>query len=99
VRDSLLQVITPADKLTLLKSRYHTFLRSASITSARVSFAGLRTGATQADFCQRLHLKPGYDEYVVTDGLENFLQLTFTFSSGKLKHVEYSELINMDTID
>jgi len=99
VRDSLLQAVTPADKIILLKSRYNTLLRSASIASARVSFAGFRTGAAQADFCQQLHLKPGYDEYVVTDGMENFLQLTFSFNNGKLKRVEYRELVDMDTID
>jgi len=99
VRDSLLQVKTPADKLVLFKNRYKTLLRGATITSTRVSFAGLRVGATQDAFCRTMHLKPGYDQYVFADGMENFVQLTFTFSSGKLRRVEYEELINMDAID
>lgn len=99
MRDSLLRAVTPADKVDLLKCRYNTLLLKASITSTRVSFAGLRVGATQADFCRQLHLKSGYDEYVITDGMENFLQLICTFNSGKLKRVEYRALVDMDTID
>jgi hypothetical protein len=99
VRDSLLQVKTPTDKLVLFKNRYKTLLRAATITSTRVSFAGLRVGVTQKAFCQALHLKPNYDQYVFTDGTENFVQLMLTFSSGKLWRVEYKELIDMDAID
>ena len=61
--------------------------------------AGLRVGASRADFCQKLHLKPGYDQYVITDGVENFVQLTFAFAGGKLKRVEYRELLDMDATD
>ncbi|RYE90209.1 MAG: hypothetical protein EOO37_03475 [Cytophagaceae bacterium] len=99
VKDSLLQVKTPADKLVLFKNRYKALLRSATITSTKVSFAGLRVGAAQAAFCRALHLKPGYDQYVFADGMENFAQLTLTFCGGKLRRVEYEELMNRDAID
>ena len=99
VSDSLLQVKTPADKLTLFKNQYRALLRGATITSAKVRFAGLRTGATQTDFCRTLRLKPGYDQYIITDGMENFVQLTFAFAGGKLKSVEYRELVDMDGVD
>ena len=99
VSDSLLKVKTPADELILFKNQYNTILREASITSTKIRFAGLCTGATQADFCRTLRLKPGYDQYIITDGVENFVQLTFAFANGKLKSVAYRELVNMDAID
>ena len=99
VRDSLLQVKTPADRLTLFKNRYNALLREATITSTKVRFAGLHTGVSRASFCQKLHLKPGYDQYIITDGVENFVQLTFAFAGGKLKSVEYRELLDMDATD
>jgi hypothetical protein len=94
-----LQVKTPADKLTLFKNQYSALLRGATITSAKVRFAGLRTGAIQDDFCRTLRLKPGYDQYVITDGVENFVQLTFTFANSKLKSVGYRELVDMNGVD
>jgi len=99
VKDSLLQVKTPADNLTLFKNRYKVLLRRATITSTKVSFAGMRVGVTQETFCRTLHLKPNYTQYALTDGIENFVQLTFAFVAGKLQSVEYKELIDMDTIE
>jgi hypothetical protein len=99
VKDSLLQVRTAADNLTLFKNRYKVLLRRATITSTKVSFAGMRVGVTQETFCRTLHLKPNYNQYVFTDGIENFVQLTFAFVAGKLQSVEYKELIDMDAID
>jgi len=99
VKDSLLQVKTAADNITLFKNRYNALLRGATITSTKVSFDGMRIGIAQETFCRILHLKPTYDQYVCTDGMENFVQLTFTFVRGKLQVVKYEELINMDTID
>ena len=99
VRDSLLQVKTPADRLTLFKNRYNAQLCEATITSTKVRFAGLHTRVRRVNFCQKLHLKPGYDQYVITDGVENFVQLTFAFAGGKLKNVEYRELLDIDAID
>ena len=99
VRDSLLQVKTPTNKLTLFKNRYNAQLCEATITSTKVRFAGLHTRVRRVNFCQKLHLKPGYDQYVITDGVENFVQLTFAFAGGKLKSVKYRELLDMDATD
>jgi hypothetical protein len=99
VTDSLLQVKTPADNLTLFKNRYTVLLRGAAITSTKVTFAGMRVGVTQEAFCRTLHIKPGYDQYVFTDGLENFVQLTFSFGGDKLQRVDYKEVVTMDAID
>lgn len=99
VRDSVLRVATAADQLELFHNRYNTLLYSATITSARVSFAGMRIGVSKEQFCRTLHLSPAYDVYAFTDGTENFVQLSFTFSRGALKSAEYKPLINLDTLD
>jgi hypothetical protein len=99
VKDSILTVITPADRLTLFKNRYATLLISATFTSTKVSFGGLRTGVTKEVFCRTLHLSPAYTAYAFTDGMEDFVQLTCTFADNRLKSVEYKYLINPDSID
>jgi hypothetical protein len=99
IKDSLLQVKTSADNLTLFKNRHNALLRGAAITSTKVTFAGMQVGVTREVFCRTLHVKPGYGQYVFTDGMENFVQLTFSFTSSKLQRVDYKELVNMDAID
>ena len=99
IKDSILTVNTATDKLALLKNRYATLLISATFTSSKVSFGGLKTGVTKEVFCRTLHLSPAYTVYAFTDGMEDFVQLTCTFAAGKLKSVEYKYLINPDSID
>jgi len=99
IKDSVLLATTPADRLELLKNRYNTLLLGATFTSTKVSFGGLKMGVTKEAFCRTLHLSPAYTTYAFTDGMEDFVQLTCTFASGKLKSVEYKYLVNPDTID
>jgi hypothetical protein len=99
VKDSILYVATPADRLELFHNRFTTLLYSATITSTRVSFAGMQVGVSKEKFCRTLHLNPAYDVYTITNGMENFVQLRFVFFNGKLKSAEYKPLINLDTID
>ncbi|MBJ6143853.1 hypothetical protein [Hymenobacter sp. BT559] len=99
IKDSVLLAITPTDHLELFKNRYNTLLLGATFTSTKVSFGGLKIGVTKEVFCRTLHLSPTYTTYAFTDGMENFVQLTCTFASGKLRRVEYNYLINPDSID
>ena len=99
VMDSIMTVATPADHLDFLKNRNKALLYDATITSAKVSFAGMRTGVSREQFCRTLHLSPVYDVYAFTDGMENFTQLRFTFAAGKLQRVEYKPLRNLEAID
>jgi len=99
VKDSVLTVTTPADRLALFKNRYTTLLISATFTSTKVSFGGLKIGVTKEVFCRTLHLSPAYKVYAFTDGMEDFVQLTCTFADNKLKSVEYKYLVNPDSID
>lgn len=84
VTDSLLTATTAADQLTLFKNKYKTMLLGGKFTSAKMSFAGMRVGVSQDVFCRTLRLKPGYATYVIRDGQEELLQLTFSFTNGKL---------------
>jgi hypothetical protein len=99
MKDSILYVATAADQLELLRNRFTTLLYSATITSGKVGFAGMRVGVSKEQFCRTLHLNPAYDVYIITDGMENFVQLRFTFVSGKLKSAQFKPLINLDAID
>ncbi|RZK28029.1 MAG: hypothetical protein EOO63_12150 [Hymenobacter sp.] len=99
VKDSILVVATPADHLDLFKNRDKALLRGATITSTKVRFAGMRVGVSKEQFCRTLHLSSAYQVYTFTDGMENFVQLTFTFLTNKLSSVVYEELIAMDGID
>lgn len=99
LKDSIMVVATPADQLRLLKNRYKALLYSATITSAKVSFAGMRVGVSREQFCRTLHLSPAYDVYAFTDGMEDFVQLRFTFAGGKLQRVQYQQLVNLEAID
>jgi hypothetical protein len=99
VKDSILIATTPTDHLELLKNRYNTLVLGATFTSAKVSFGGLKVGVTKEVFCRVLQLRPAYTVYAFTDGIENFVRLTCTFTGNKLKKVEYKYLINPDAID
>jgi hypothetical protein len=99
IKDSVLTVTIPTDRLTLVKNRYTTLLVGATFTSTKVSFGGLKIGVTKEVFCRALHLSPTYTVYAFTDGMEDFVQLTCTFVNNKLKSVEYKYLINPDAID
>lgn len=99
VTDSVMAVATPLDHLDFLKNRHKALLYGATITSGRVSFAGMRVGVPKAQFCRTLHLSPAYDVYAFTDGMENFTQLRFTFAGDKLKSVQYKPLVNLEAID
>ncbi len=99
LQDSLLRVSTAADQLQFSKNRYKAMLLGGKFSSTKVSFAGMRVGVAQDVFCRTLRLQPGHDTYVVRDGEENFLQLTFRFSGGKLKQVEYDMLVPLESID
>ncbi|RZK13396.1 MAG: hypothetical protein EOO56_27210 [Hymenobacter sp.] len=99
LKDSIMVVATPTDQLSLLKNRYKALLYSATITSDKISFAGMHIGVSKEQFCRALHLSPAYEVYAFTDGMENFGQLRCTFTGGKLKSVQYKQLVNLEAID
>ena len=94
LQDSMLQVDTRLDRFELRKSPGYVELQKASITSARLSFGGMRIGTTQADFCRRLHLSPAYDAYSFLRMGELPEQITCIFANGQLRRVEFERPTN-----
>ena len=99
ITDSVLTVHNAADQLTLFKNTYKVMLLAGMFSSDRVSFAGLKVGVAQPEFCRMLRLPLGYSSYAISDGQEQFLQLIFSFSGGHLQQVEYKMLQSLNAID
>lgn len=89
VRDTLLAVVTAADKLRVFSNRYNAFLLAAEITSQRVTFGkGARIGTSRVAFCKAFGLPATFDNYQITDG-EGRSNIYFQFRRGVLASVIY----------
>lgn len=97
VRDTVLTVNTPTDKINIFKNKYNTYLISATITSQRLAFGrGIHVGTTKAAFCKAYGLNSRYNDYQIVDTPEGVTGIDFLFKNNSLVKVEYQLNYDVD---
>jgi len=96
-RDTVLVANTLADKVSIFKNKYATYLISAELTSDKFSFGhGIRIGATKATFCKAFGLSTNYDTYEIAIFPEASVGISFAFKKDILIEVEYRIIYDVD---